>query len=382
LFGGVLSTSISPRATQDVQRPRVADRFRGLSAALAAARSQAPVPSATGAFRFAWHPELDNYVRIEQSLGPTLAERAQTLGPDGKTISFSYTRLAFDTLGGDSLDRIRSVQPALTDAFLSQLPASDRLRAADNRLETRLDLDFAFDLFFLTAAYGLTDSIDVSLALSLNRASMKARAQAIILDPNGDGGAFFTIDQQGAVVGGSGPVCGIDFRCAVDSFDDSAFGTGDVFLRSKWHFSSTRVADLAVAGVLTIPTGNAEDFLGFHDPTFTPWLIGSKDLGWFSPHVNVGYAFRSGEDVSQAEWVAGQERFSSPSTATASERTSFTPAKSSTRSEPTRHREDRTSRITHPLPAIGVVVEGKSGVEGTKRIAVGGSFRRLFLGRS
>jgi hypothetical protein len=57
--------------------------------------------------------------------------------------------------------------------------------------------------------------------------------------------------------------------------------------------------------VLTLPTGNADNLLGFHDPTFTPWVIASKQFGRFSPHVNLGYAFRSGEDVSQAQWILG-----------------------------------------------------------------------------
>jgi hypothetical protein len=80
-----------------------------------------------------------------------------------------------------------------------------------------------------------------------------------------------------------------------------------LFLRSKWHFADTEYADLAVAGVLTLPTGNADNFLGFHDPTFTPWLIASNTFGRISPHVNLGYAFRSGTDVSQAQWIAGAD---------------------------------------------------------------------------
>jgi len=310
LFGGALVTSITPDITDrgpDVQQVRIAERFRGLSAALAAARSQAPIPSATGAFRFEWNDDLDTYVRDTQSLGPSLAERAQTLGHRTTTFSMSYTRVDFDTFEGDRLDRLSAVQPALSPGFRMQLPESDQIRAADNVLQTRLNLRFGFDLFFLTAAYGLTDSIDVSAALSINRARMSAVADAMILDPHGDQGAFFTVNQKGVVIGGSGPVCGTDFRCATDRFDDSAFGTGDIFLRSKWHFADTDFADLAAVGVLTLPTGNAADFLGFHDPTFTPWLIASKSYARVSPHLNLGYAFRSGTDVSQAQWIAGAD---------------------------------------------------------------------------
>ena len=59
--------------------------------------------------------------------------------------------------------------------------------------------------------------------------------------------------------------------------------------------------------MLTLPTGNADDFLGFHDPTFTPWLIASKSFGRVAPHVNVGYSIRSSEDVSQFQWIAGAD---------------------------------------------------------------------------
>ncbi|HUI25122.1 MAG TPA: hypothetical protein VL403_03475 [Candidatus Kryptonia bacterium] len=306
LFGGVLATSISPRDVTDAQRPRVADQFRALSAALAAARSQAPIPSASGAFHFSWNSQFDSYVRDDESLGSTLAERAQSLGEHVGTFNFSYTRIDFDTLEGNRLSHLSSTQSALSENFRQQLPIEDQIRTADDVLETRLDLAFGFDLFFFTVAYGVTDSIDVSLALSVDRARMRANADAIIHDQNGDGGTFFTVQQKGVIVGGTGD-CSVDFRCAKDGFSASAFGTGDLFLRSKWHLADTRFADFAVAGVLTLPTGNADDFLGFHDVTFTPWLIASKSFGRISPHLNLGYSFRSGKDVSQAQWIAGAD---------------------------------------------------------------------------
>jgi hypothetical protein len=205
------------------------------------------------------------------------------------------------------------VQPVFTADYLSQLPEGDRLKADDNVLETTLDLDFTLDLIFFTAAYGLTENIDLSLALAVNVAHMRGRAEAVILDlegddPPGDEGSFFIESQPGVVFGETGTsVCSTDFRCARDAFDETAFGTGDLYLRGKWHLGDTAWVDLATAGVLTLPTGNADDFLGFHDPTFTPWFIASKDFGPVSPHLNLGYSIRSGKDVSQARWVAGAD---------------------------------------------------------------------------
>ena len=212
LFGGSLATSIDFSDLQDAQRPRVADRFRSLSADLATARLQAPIPSASGAFRFSWNPGLDTFVRFQQSLGVPFAERAQTLGKGSFSFGLSYSRVDFDTVEGDRLGSLSSRQPALSDEFLEQLPGMDVPRFDDDVLETQLSLDFAFDLFFVSAAYGLTDTIDIGLALSINRVRMRAQALAAILDSDGEGDAFFAANQPGAITDGVGPICGVPFK--------------------------------------------------------------------------------------------------------------------------------------------------------------------------
>ncbi len=306
LFGGSLRTTVCPRCSVEAQVNPAGQVFSSLSAEIASVLSQTPVPSASGSFRFAWDRDLDTFVRYDQSLGAILANRVETLGRGMAELSVSYTHADFDTVEGASLDAMRFTQPALSSAYLNKLPAPDRLRAQSDVLETRLHLTLSLDQIFFSGAYGLTDSIDVSAALSLTNVHMKASAQADILHPGSGFGAVFAIDQPGVCLDTPFP-----FRCARDSFDASAFGTGDIFLRAKWHFYDTKYADLAVAGVLTVPTGNADDFLGFHDPTFTPWIIVSKSFGPISPHLNVGYAFRSGKDVSQAEWIAGADLLAS-----------------------------------------------------------------------
>lgn len=287
-------------------------RFRDLSAQLAAARSQVPLPSASGAFSYAWDSELDTFVRFEQSLGAGFGERAQTLGKGRFNVGLSYQHVSFDTLAGDSLDNLVSVQPAFSKDYIARLPSeSDRAIFGDDTIRTQLSMSFTFDMFYLGAAYGLTDTIDVSLALAINHAHLNGSATAMTLDPDGDGGirnvGVFQQDQPGAIQNGSGPICGQPYRCATARFNESATGTGDLFLRAKWHVADTWLADIALAEVLTLPTGNADELLGFHDPTFTPWFIASKRIGRVSPHLNLGYSFRSAEDVSQAQWIVGAD---------------------------------------------------------------------------
>jgi hypothetical protein len=308
LFGGSLSTTVTITDSSR-QQVLVVQRFRNIAAQLSVARSQVPLPSTSGAFTFAWDPELDTFVRADLSLGSIFAERAQTLGRGRFNVGFSYQHVGFDTLDGDPLDHIVARQPAFTQAYLDNLPPDDRALFANDQIQTDLALSFTLDMFYVSAAYGLTDDIDLSLGLTVNRAALSGNALAMTFDPgnpNPQDVAKFTANQPGVIFAGSG-VCSSPFRCAADSFDGTAVGTGDLYLRGKWHVADTRYADFAVAGVLTLPTGNADEFLGFHDPTFTPWVIASKAFGRIAPHLNIGYAIRSGEDVSQFQWIAGAD---------------------------------------------------------------------------
>jgi hypothetical protein len=306
---GDLATSISPGGIGDPRNVRPKD-LQELSASLATFRSLAPVPSASGAFRFEWDEEVGTFNRLRK--GPGLADTAQTLGAGFGTVSTSYSHIDFDQLDGTDLNNLESEQPAFSDDFLAQLPCDDptdprqcdRLRFEDDRLSTKVNFKMSNDSVFIGGAYGITDRIDVGVALSINYVKVRARARSILTDTNGDGPPSFEANFAGANPCRDQP----DNRlCVEDGFTDSASGTGDVYLRLKFRFLETTYADFAGSGTLTVPTGNADDLLGFHSPTFTPLLIASKYYGRFSPHLNLGYAFRDGKDVSQALWIAGTD---------------------------------------------------------------------------
>jgi len=311
LYGGSLPTTTNPGfAPPEGQPLQFGSQFKSLSGALAAARSQAPVPSASGAFRFGWDSELDTFVRSDQSLGSMFAERAQTLGRYTGTFSVAYTRVDYDSFEGTSLNHLTFSQPAVSPDQLSGLPPSDQAKYGNDLLRTRLNLGLSYDLLFLTAAFGVTDTIDVGMALSINHAHMNGSAVTTIENPDGTpGNSFFALNAQGQLDAPSGQVCAGALlpTCASDGFSESVWGTGDLFLRGKWHFYDTPYVDLATVATLTLPTGNASDFLGFYDPTFTPLLVASKSFGLVAPHLNLGYSFRSGKDVSQALWVVGAD---------------------------------------------------------------------------
>ncbi len=282
LYGGSLPTTTNPGfAPPEGQPLQFGKQFKSLSGALAAARSQVPVPSASGAFRFGWDPELDTFVRSDQSLGSMFAERAQTLGRHTGTVSLAYTRIDFDSFEGTSLNNLRFSQPAVSPDQLSGLPPSDQVKFGNDQMRTRLNLGLSYDLLFLTAAFGVTDTIDASMALSINHAHMNGSAVTTIDNPDGTpGNSFFALNAQGQLDAPSGQLCtgALLPKCATDGFSESAWGTGDLFLRGKWHFYDTQYADLAAVATLTLPTGNANNLLGFYDPTFTPLLVALQEF--------------------------------------------------------------------------------------------------------
>ena len=163
-----------------------------------------PLPSSSGAFSYAWDSDVDTFVRFEQSLGAGFGERAQTLGKGRFNVGLSYQHVDFSTLAGDSLDNI-VLGPAGVQQGLPGHPAgATRPSSATTSSTPSSDMSFTFDLFYLSAAYGLTDTIDVSLALAINHAHMQGNATAMTLDPDGNGGgiidgvAQFSADQPGA----------------------------------------------------------------------------------------------------------------------------------------------------------------------------------------
>ncbi|MGH9368744.1 MAG: hypothetical protein ACRD3M_13840, partial [Thermoanaerobaculia bacterium] len=71
----------------------------------------------------------------------------------------------------------------------------------------------------------------------------------------------------------------------------SASGLGDVFLRTKFRFTSGSRQGLALATDVRFPTGKEEDLLGTGVTQIKAFLIWSAHLGTFSPHLNTGYTW-------------------------------------------------------------------------------------------
>lgn len=291
------------------------DAFQTIGSSIGSFRNQIPVSSSSAGYTYEFDPDLDIFVRTADSLGPLFAERSQTLGKGKFAFAASYTRVSFDTFYNTRLGNIRLVIPAGAQ-LLSQAPAGNSLPGvSDDYITVDFD-DFDIDVdnigFFFT--YGLTDDLDVGIVLPLVNVSMSGTAKATINDPTGDSSTPGTLNRlrfvgQGGSSGSFSCGTGSADTTACDSFDQASFGPGDLYLRAKYHLLKAKDywLDVAGAATLTIPTGGADDFRGYNDPTGTPILILSKNTPFVSPHINGGFALRSKEDGTQAVWAAGAD---------------------------------------------------------------------------
>jgi hypothetical protein len=148
-------------------------------------------------------------------------------------------------------------------------------------ITARLFLKIETDITAFVVTYGVTDRLDLGIAVPLVHVDLQAQTDATIqriatsasapdIHRFLNGGANETFRQSG-----------------------SASGVGDVVLRGKFQIVRGDRGGLAVAEDLRLPTGEERDLLGTGATQAKTFLIGSLHLGPFSPHVNAGYTWSS-----------------------------------------------------------------------------------------
>jgi hypothetical protein len=162
-------------------------------------------------------------------------------------------------------------------------------------LNMDLALEASAQIYAFYATYGVTDRLDVNLAVPIIHARIEADEIATFdsftMANNGTPNHFF----------GSGSL----------SFDqtliNTATGVGDVALRGKYRFYSKPGFDAAVLGDIRLPTGDEENFLGTGETNVRAQAILSWAAGsGFNPHVNTGFQLRGGDtEVPAYELIAG-----------------------------------------------------------------------------
>jgi hypothetical protein len=149
-------------------------------------------------------------------------------------------------------------------------------------LNLALDVRLTVTAFLLT--YGLTDRIDVGVALPVVSTSLEGSSHAQV-NPFGPPPAvhFFGGTPDDPILTASRSVKG------------SATGLGDVDGRVKVNLRRGSPLSVSVLADVRFPTGSEEDLLGSGAFAARGLAILSAQFGDFSPHVNVGYLYRGGD---------------------------------------------------------------------------------------
>jgi hypothetical protein len=263
---------------------------------VAAGQSVANVPigatSSGETFRF----EGGVPVRTSTSAGPILAERSQTLGRGRAIVGVGRTNVPFTTLRGQDL---RNLEVLFTHAN-SDFVGCDSIQGGDcsqmglpllenEIIRVRLDMTMDVTITSLYATYGLFDNLDVSFVVPLVSTRFTGTSEAQIIPFGGTTAThFFDGTPANPVLSATRAVSG------------SAFGVGDVAVRSKLLVRQTPKAALALFGDARFATGDESDLLGAGYFSARGAAVITAVFGPFSPHVNAGYLYRNTESASDA----------------------------------------------------------------------------------
>jgi len=226
--------------------------------------AQLPLATPSG---FVLGPTSSGYKPIQQSFGPVFAERADTIGTHRLYLGFTYQRFRFDSIDGTKLGRLPIL---LICQNQPGCPNQTAYTATQNRFDIKADQYAAF------AVFGLTDRVDLSVAVPFERVGL------------------------GVSVAGTEYLVG---STATQSFQfhlpGSASSIGDVTVGIKGTVVNGEKFRLAVGTLLRLPTGDELNFLGSGTVGVQPFVVLSR-AGRFAPHLNLGYQW-NGDSILNAK---------------------------------------------------------------------------------
>ena len=265
-----------------------------LTGAIGSSVANLPISATSSGHTFRFEGGLP--VTTSTSSGPVFAERAQTLGRGRVLAGVAVNRLRFQSVRGVDLENI-----ALNFTHANtNFPGCDTLFGGDCSVMGRptlendfialnlsLDLDVTATVFVLS--YGLLDWMDVGVAVPVVSTSLRGTSTAQVVPFGGTTATHFFAGTN------TNPEL-----TASRSVEGSATGVGDVAARVKARISQSERAAFAILADARFATGDETDLLGSGHTSVRGLGVVSARFGSFSPHANVGYAYRSGGELSHA----------------------------------------------------------------------------------
>ena len=238
------------------------------NASFAAQLTQLPLPSSATGVVFVFDKSLNEDVPLE-NLGPILTDRPQTLGKKRLFVGFSFQQFSFNAIDGINMGAVPFVYSSHSGPADS--PTTVQYTAVVDRIS------FKLDQYVIVGTYGLTDRLDVSVVVPINRVSIGVGQTS--------GTEYFinyvpTPPTTSTIPVSSGHVAGI------------ASGVGDVLLNGKYELYKGERFHFASGMFLRLPTGDAQNYLGSGAYGFNPYAVVSYQ--WkISPHARLGYIWNT-----------------------------------------------------------------------------------------
>jgi hypothetical protein len=278
-----------------------------LNSEIGAQISQLPLTAPAAGFIFSFNPSLGVVSRETQNFGPILSDRAETIGRHKLFLGLSYQYFNFDKIGSVNLRRFGAVYhheaedcskvpPTFTGCPASASPSNPPAPVFENDFISATNgIGLTVNQVTLVATFGLTNRLDVGLAIPILSVNMSASSDATInwyesattipscclhaFDPAGV--------QPGETLYAADPTYGFHNHAAFLR-KNSAHGIGDIVVRAKYQAIKRERAGLAAGVDVHAPTGDEYNFLGSGTWGTRPFLTFSYG-GRVAPHANIGY---------------------------------------------------------------------------------------------
>jgi len=304
--------------------------FSALNDAIATQLTLLPVPSPASGFTFRYDPTTGLSVRSAESFGPILTERAETIGRHKFFIGATFQRFRFNKLDNQPLHNLPAVFSHQADTGPGETPEPYETQF----VSTSNSIDLKINQYTVFATYGVTNRIDVSVAVPILQIGMNVTSNATIertfnteptfvngkfqfccsqgppyahfFDPTNTAGSIthtFSNNQFSPDINQNPEKVG---NLYWDPSRNNAAGFGDVVLRFKGNVYKSDRVNLALLGDVRFPTGNENDFLGSGAYGFKPFLAMSVRTGPVTPHVNLGYQW-NGSSILAGSVLTGQK---------------------------------------------------------------------------
>jgi len=255
--------------------------FRLVNIALTSQLAAIPLPSPASGFTYQFDPATGTFQRSTRSFGPILADRGETIGKGRLAFGFSHQFFSFDHLDGVPLVAVPAVF------------THDNFEAGGGRTDvvaTMNTIKADVTQFSGALTYGLTERIDVSLAVPIVRTSLSLLSNATIHRVGtGETNSHIHYFPDALAIDGFG---------STNQFvaEGSATGIGDLVIRAKSTVLKEGSRALAAGVDVRLPTGDERNLLGSGAPGLRPFAAFSTAFGAVAPHANIAYQW-NGESV-------------------------------------------------------------------------------------